>query len=179
MTSETDLARENAVLKAYVAELEERMKLLEQLADSDTLTPLPNRRFFFRAIERAVAQLTRHGTPSALLFVDMDNLKAINDGRGHAAGDEALVQVAMTLREKIRSGDVVARIGGDEFGVLLEYLEPDAAIEKARLLGLAITELSMGFSVSIGVTALLPEDTPDSALTRADARMYEAKRRRG
>ena len=111
MQDDIDLRQENAALRAHVAELEGRIEKLERLADSDTLTPLPNRRFFFRAIERAVAQHARHGTPAALLFVDLDLLKEINDAHGHSVGDQALIHTAWILREKVRGSDVVARIG--------------------------------------------------------------------
>lgn len=175
-----DLDRENAVLRAYVAELEARVKSLERLADSDTLTPLPNRRFFMRAVERAIAQLARHGTPAAVLFLDMDRLKDINDTHGHSAGDEALVHTAWVLREKIRASDVVARIGGDEFGVLLEYADYAAAMEKAAALCAALAAQPLhgriAIGCSVGVASLLPGDTPESALARADADMYESKR---
>ena len=181
MSGVINLERENAVLRAYVAELESRLKVLERLADSDTLTPLPNRRFFMRALERAIAQLGRHGTPAALLFLDMDRLKEINDAHGHSVGDEALVHTAWVLREKVRSGDVVARIGGDEFGVLLEYADETAAAEKAALLCEAIVAKPLhgriGVSCSAGIAALRPDDTPEAALARADAAMYERKRR--
>lgn len=181
MDSLIDLERENAVLRAYVAELEERLKLLERLADSDTLTPLPNRRFFMRAVERAVAQRARHGTPAALLFLDVDRLKEINDANGHSVGDEALIHTAWVLREKVRSGDVVARIGGDEFGVLLDYTDEAAAAEKAAALCAAVAERPLhgriAISCSIGIAALRPDDTPEAALARADAAMYESKRR--
>ena len=109
MQDDIDLSQENAALRARVAELETRIEKLERLADSDTLTPLPNRRFFFRAIERAVAQHARHGTPAALLFVDLDRLKEINDAHGHSTGDQALIHTAWVLREKVRGSDVVAR----------------------------------------------------------------------
>ena len=175
-----ELDKENAVLRAYVAELEARVQSLERLADSDTLTPLPNRRFFMRAVERSIAQLARHGTPAALLFVDMDGLKDINDTHGHSVGDEALVHTAWVLREKIRASDVVARIGGDEFGVLLEYADEAAALEKADALCEAIKTRplhgTIPISCSAGVTALEGEDTPEAALARADAAMYESKR---
>jgi len=178
--NQDDLARENEVLRAYVAELEERMRWLERLADSDTLTPLPNRRYFFRTVERAIAQRARHGTPAALLFVDFDGLKAINDTHGHRTGDEALVHTAYALRENVRTGDVVARIGGDEFAILLDYTEVEAATEKARSLSEALAAKPLygkvPVSVSIGVTDLQPEDTPETALARADESMYAAKR---
>lgn len=185
MTTDTDadLARENEVLRAYVAELEERMRWLERLADSDTLTPLPNRRSFIRAVERAVAQRARHGTPSALLFMDFDRLKDINDTHGHQVGDEALVHAAWVLRENVRTGDVVARIGGDEFGVLLDYADEAAAAEKARFLRQALADKPLQnrivVTVSIGATALRPTDTPEAALARADRAMYAVKRGEG
>jgi len=182
MDEQSDLARENAALRAYVAELEERIVRLERLADSDTLTPLPNRRFFTRALERAVAQLARHGTPSALLFVDVDRLKEINDAHGHSIGDQALVHVAGVLRDNLRSGDVVARIGGDEFGVLLDYADETAAREKATALCEAVAEKPLDgrieIGISIGLTALQAGDTPEAALGRADGAMYQVKRLR-
>lgn len=182
MRADLDLERENAVLRAYVAELEARVERLERLADTDTLTPLANRRYLFRAIERAVAQLARHGTPSALLFIDMDRLKLLNDRHGHSVGDEALVQVAWTLQENVRTGDVAARIGGDEFAVLLDYADASAAADKAQQLrdAVAARPLASGvpISVSVGVTALQPTDTPEAVLARADGDMYRHKRDR-
>lgn len=181
MQDQIDLARENAALRTQIAELEARIEKLERLADSDTLTPLPNRRFFFRAIERAVAQRARHGTPAALLFIDLDRLKEINDEHGHSVGDQALIHTAWLLREKIRSSDVVARIGGDEFGVLLEYAEPESAWDKASVLVAAVKASPLHghlpIEVSIGVTALQSDDTAEAALARADAEMYRAKRK--
>ncbi|HYZ47390.1 MAG TPA: GGDEF domain-containing protein, partial [Sphingomonas sp.] len=149
----------------------------------DTLTPLPNRRFFMRAVERAVAQFGRHGTPAALLFIDMDRLKDINDTHGHSIGDAALIHTAWVLREKVRSGDLVARIGGDEFGVLLDYADEAAAQEKAAALCQAVASMPLhgriAIACSVGVTALRPGDTPEAALARADSDMYERKRRGG
>jgi diguanylate cyclase (GGDEF)-like protein len=178
-----DLTKENAALRGRVAELEARIETLERLADSDTLTPLPNRRLLFRAIERAIAQRARHGTPAALLVVDLNRLKELNDAHGHSVGDEALIHTAGVLRENVRGGDVVARIGGDEFGVLLEYADEAAARDKAVALNGAVTGSPLHgrlpIAVSIGVTALRPDDTPDGALARADAEMYKAKRPAG
>jgi diguanylate cyclase (GGDEF)-like protein len=183
MQDDIDLTDENAALRAQIVELQARIEKLERLADSDTLTPLPNRRFLFRAIERAIAQRARHGTPAALLFVDMDRLKDVNDAHGHRVGDEALVHTSWVLREKVRTSDVVARIGGDEFGVLLEYADEAAARDKAAVLDRAVAASPLHgripLTVSIGVTGLQPGDTPEAALARADAAMYEAKRRRG
>ncbi|MFD1610640.1 GGDEF domain-containing protein [Sphingomonas tabacisoli] len=183
MQSDIDQSAENEALKARIAELEAKIEKLERLADSDTLTPLPNRRFFFRAVERAIAQRGRHGTPAAVLFIDVDGLKHINDAHGHGVGDQALIHTAWVLREKIRSSDVVARIGGDEYGVLLEYADEAGAHEKASALEAAVAGSPLhgriALTASIGVTALEPGDTPETALARADSSMYDAKRRRG
>lgn len=179
MADAHDLKAENRALRARLAELEERLARAEHLADTDTLTPLANRRFFCRAVERSVAQLARHGTPAALVFIDLDGLKAINDTHGHGAGDEALVHTAWVLTENIRTGDVVARLGGDEFGVLLDYTDAAAAADKARSLceALAARPLrDLSLTISAGVTPLRPTDTPEAALARADAAMYSDKR---
>ncbi len=182
MSDAGDLHELNARLRARVAELEEQLARLAHLADTDTLTPLPNRRFFYRAIERSVAQLARHGTPSCLLFADLDGLKAINDAHGHGLGDEALVHTAWVLQENVRTGDLVARLGGDEFGVLLDYTEEAAGADKARSLceALAARPLKgLALSISVGVTPLRASDTPETALARADTAMYRDKREPG
>lgn len=172
---------ENEALRARVAELEERLARAEHLADTDTLTPLLNRRAFYRAVERSVAQLARHKTPASLVFLDLDGMKGINDAHGHGVGDAALIHIAWILSESVRTGDVVARLAGDEFAVLLDYTEEPAAIEKARSLCAAVAarplEGRIPITVSAGATALLPADTPEAALARADAAMYRVKRR--
>lgn len=175
------LVEENAALRAIVDELRARVAELETLADSDTLTPLPNRRFFLRELERVAAHVTRYGTPAALLFVDVDGLKAINDAHGHGLGDAALIHVARLLRESVRAADTVARIGGDEFGLLLDHVDEAAAREKAVSLcdAIAASPLpgSVPIAVSIGVTAVGAGDCPETALARADGDMYAVKRR--
>lgn len=173
------LAAENAALKARVAALEARIEDLQRLADSDPLTPLPNRRHFLRAVAACVARVARHGTPAAVLFVDVDGLKAINDAHGHGAGDDVLIHIAWLLRQRVRGSDVVARIGGDEFGVLLEHVAPSAAAEKARLLARAVAETPLRgipVAVSIGVAPLAAGDSAEAALARADGEMYRVKR---
>lgn len=178
------LAEENARLRASLAAMESRVAELETLADSDTLTPLPNRRRFLRELERAVAQTNRHGTPSALLYIDVDGLKSINDRFGHSGGDAALLHVARLLSALIRSTDVAARIGGDEFGLILDHLDPDSAIETAERIArrIATTPLRIdGEDVrlegSVGVATILKGDSADDVLRRADRNMYIAKGR--
>ncbi|RJF86062.1 GGDEF domain-containing protein [Sphingomonas cavernae] len=177
------LRDENEILRTTLADMRARVEELERLADSDTLTPLPNRRFFVRALSRVLAHVARHGTPAVAMFVDLDGLKAINDRHGHGAGDAALIHVANLLREHIRVTDVVARIGGDEFGLLLDQLDEGDAERKARSLEQLIEEnplelkgSKLPLAVSIGSTMLLADDSTESALARADARMYGTKR---
>lgn len=173
---------ENELLAAALADMRARVDELERLVDSDTLTPLPNRRRFLRELDRVVQHGRRYKTPAFVMFVDLDGLKAINDAHGHLAGDAALIHVAEILATMLRTTDVVARIGGDEFGLLLEHLDEAAAHEKAARIveSIANSPLEIGgrqvpLSVSIGVAEIRPEDGSDAVLARADAAMYAAK----
>ena len=173
---------ENELLAAALADMRARVDELERLVDSDTLTPLPNRRRFLRELDRIVQHGRRYKTPAFVMFVDLDGLKAINDAHGHLAGDAALIHVAEILSTMLRTTDVVARIGGDEFGLLLEHLDEAAARDKAAKLvdAVAASPLEIGgqwvpLSVSIGVAAVSPDDGCDAVLARADAAMYAAK----
>ena len=169
------LLDENERLKARIDEL-------ELLADTDALTPLPNRRAFVREVERAIARVARYDARIALMYVDVDSLKALNDAHGHAAGDAALNHVAQLLRAELRAGDLVARIGGDEFAILAEPVDADAAALKgAALHALARSGrfewngVTIPLSISIGITMIAADDSVDALLARADARMYAAK----
>ncbi|MBA3896311.1 MAG: GGDEF domain-containing protein [Sphingomonadaceae bacterium] len=173
------MAQENAALWHEVRVLRLQLAELERLADSDTLTPLLNRRAFLREVERAIARVARHGTPAAVMIADLDGLKAINDARGHQAGDAALMHVGYTLRAQLRATDIVARIGGDEFGLVLDELDADAAAAKAVTLAadIAAAPLDDGpIAISIGHTMVEAGDTIDSIIARADAAMYRVKR---
>src|SRR6476661_8866954 len=128
------LIEEISALRGKVARLQERVEQLDQLAHRDSLIDLPNRRGFMRELERLIARVDRYGINAAMLFVDVDGLKMINDTFGHRAGDEALIQVANLLAKGVRHSDVVARIGGDEFGILLEASDEAAAHETAARL---------------------------------------------
>jgi len=107
------------------------MKLKDELADMelranyDVLTGLPNRRYFIECLEKRIVRCKRYGDITALLFLDVDDLKAINDTYGHGAGDAMLVHMAKLLQDNIRASDMVARIGGDEFALLLDNLDAD------------------------------------------------------
>lgn len=176
------LADENALLRASLREMRERLDELEQVADSDVLTPLPNRRRFLKELDRAVGRANRHGVPSAVLFVDLAGLKAINERHGHFAGDAALIHVAGLLAGMIRGTDCAARIGGDEFGLILDHLDHNSAIETAERIAARIAEnpLDLGGSlvriqVNSGVAAVLEGDTVEDVLRRADANKDRAK----
>ncbi len=177
-----ELADRNALLRASLSEMRERVSELERLADTDPLTPLPNRRRFLRELERVAAHAKRHGTPGAVLYVDLDGLKAINDKHGHFAGDAALIHVARLLQGLIRTTDVAARIGGDEFALILDHLDHDSAIDTAERIARCIAEnpLDLGGSLvaleaSIGTATILPGDSVDDVMQRADRNMYLAK----
>src|SRR6476619_3407195 len=125
------LSQEISLVRGKVARLQERVEQLDQLAHQDSLINRPNRRGFMRELERLISRVDRYGINAAMLFVDLDGLKMINDTFGHRAGDEALIQVANLLAKGVRHSDVVARIGGYEFGILLESSDDCAAHETA------------------------------------------------
>jgi diguanylate cyclase (GGDEF)-like protein len=176
------LIEEISLLRAKVARLQERVEQLDQLAHQDSLINLPNRRGFMRELERLIARVDRYGIKAAMLFVDLDGLKIINDTFGHRAGDEALIQVAGLLAKGVRHSDVVARIGGDEFGILLESSDEHAAQETAARLIEQISACevlhdgeTLPLSVAIGVGMIDSLDTPDAIMERADEAMYRRK----
>jgi diguanylate cyclase (GGDEF)-like protein len=179
------LEQENRKLRAAMDEMHAHAARLQMLADSDTLTPLVNRRRFISEVERALAGVRRYGTCTALMFADVDGLKAINDAHGHAAGDAALIHVAQLLVANVRSTDLVARIAGDEFGLLLDHLSEEAARTKLNALAAAIATAplrigseAVALAVSFGMTPLRATDSVETVIARADAAMYEARRRR-
>jgi diguanylate cyclase (GGDEF)-like protein len=162
----------------------ERAKLAEQ-ACHDALTGLPNRVLLFDRMQHALHVSRRGARELALLFVDLDGFKLVNDRMGHRAGDEVLVAVAERLSELLREADTVARIGGDEFIVLCEDIDSvQRPVEIARRI---IAELKRPFSLSsgsavsisasVGIAHANGTDGPDDLLVRADAAMYAAKQR--
>ncbi len=167
-----------------VEKLQQSEARLAALAHQDHLTGLPNRRAFFDQAGPALAQAHRAGSPLALLFIDIDGFKPINDAYSHLGGDELLRQFAARLRETVREGDLVTRFGGDEFMALLRGpIAPEAL--GPRVIHL-IERLSASYpldgrSVSVGASigvAIFPEDATDldRLVAMADAAMYEAKR---
>lgn len=176
------LHEENEGLKAAICDLRARLAELETLADTDTLVPLPNRRAFTRAVGHSIAGCARHGTRAAVVFVDLEGLKRVNDVHGHQAGDAMLLHVARLLQSSLRTTDMVARIGGDEFGLLLDHLDERAARSKAEALTqfIAMHPLDLGritlkVAVTAGLTMIEPQDSAESAIARADAAMYAVR----
>lgn len=165
------------------AELKEKHEALAHQAHHDPLTGLSNRILFSAHLGRSLARAQRSGKGLALLFLDLDGFKAVNDTMGHAMGDILLQRVAERLRRHVRESDLVARMGGDEFTILLEDVhKPEDAEQVARNLLAALAEpvkldgQSMQIGGSIGIS-LYPEHTgdADTLLRYADDAMYQAK----
>jgi diguanylate cyclase (GGDEF)-like protein len=182
VTDVEQLISEISALRGKVALLQERVEQLDLLAHEDSLVELPNRRGFMRALDRMIDRANRYQEKAALLFVDVDGLKFINDTFGHQAGDEALIRVARLLVGGVRKSDLVARLGGDEFAILLSHSDEQSAHETAtRLVDLiAGCEFMhegerMPLSVAIGAAAIQSDDTPESLIARADHDMYRRK----
>ena len=160
------------------------LSALSRASQFDELTDTPMRTLMLDRIDKALAQARRRGHRAAVLFLDVDGFKAINDERGHAAGDDALRHIAASLTASVRESDSVGRFGGDEFLVLLAEVagEPEVALVANKMLAaLAGTDAARGpLSASIGV-ALFPDDADDapSLIALADACMYRSKRRGG
>ena len=185
VTDDADVQRlveEISRLRGQVAQLQERVEQLDHLAHQDSLIDLPNRRGFLRELERLIARVSRYDAKGAMLFVDVDGLKTINDTLGHGAGDEALIQAADVLSRGVRKSDVCARIGGDEFGILLENADENSAHETAGRLAEMIAGCdfmhdgeSLPLGVAIGVGLIDKDDTAQSVMARADEEMNRRK----
>lgn len=170
-------------LRQELEETRQRIGYLEQLADQDSLAPVLNRRAFIRELSRMAAFEERYGAAGAVLYFDVNGLKQINDTLGHAAGDAVLKRICEVLLRDTRASDVVGRLGGDEFGVILAQsgLEP-AGVKAARLAAaIAAEEVSwegeaLKVTVAFGAHTLKGGQPADDALQAADKAMYANKR---
>jgi diguanylate cyclase (GGDEF)-like protein len=165
-------------MQALMAALREA----EARADSDVLAPVLNRRAFLREVTRVVSHVERYGRPAAVVYLDMDGFKALNDQFGHSVGDAALRHVAGLLRANVRDSDHVGRLGGDEFGVILVETGAEEAFAKAAALEALISAQPLIYegqthrlSASVGVHPVASLETAEAALARADEAMYAAK----
>ena len=172
-------------LRTKLTQALRRVAELEAAADTDFLLDIPNRRGFERELQRAVAYMKRYRASGALIVLDVDRLKPINDSFGHGAGDEVLKAIAATLTRQIRASDVVGRLGGDEFALLLWNLSETDARAKAAALEEMIDRLTFVFDgshvsagASAGVAIIGPHSDLERVLDEADRAMYVRKAQR-
>jgi diguanylate cyclase (GGDEF)-like protein len=172
-------------LKAELARAEARIEELQASADTDFLLDIPNRRGFERELHRSIAYIKRYHASGALIVLDVDRLKPINDTFGHAAGDQVLKAIVATLLGQVRSSDVIGRLGGDEFALLLWNLSETDAKAKAAALEETIDRLTFQFQgstitagASAGVAMLGSHAEVGRALEKADSAMYLRKAQR-
>ena len=172
-------------LRTQLAQALARIEELRASADTDFLLDIPNRRGFERELNRSIAYIKRYHASGALIVLDVDRLKPINDAFGHAAGDQVLKAIVDALSQQIRSSDVIGRLGGDEFALLLWNLSETDARAKAASLEQAVDRLSFTFGgravaagASAGVAILGPHAESGRALEEADSAMYLRKAQR-
>ena len=180
--------RDRATIRKLRSDLVAALTRIEELqasAETDFLLGIPNRRGFEHELQRAVAYIKRYRASGALILLDVDRLKPINDTFGHAAGDQVLKAIAETLSRQVRASDVVARLGGDEFVLLLWNLSETDARAKAAMLEADIDRLSFVFGgqkvtagASAGVAVLNVHSEAGRALEEADSAMYVRKAQR-
>jgi diguanylate cyclase (GGDEF)-like protein len=169
-------------LRLDVEQLKLSLAEAEASADHDTLAPIYNRRAFVREVQRILAMVKRHEVEASLIYFDLNNFKAINDAHGHPAGDAVIRAIGEILIRQTRQTDVVGRIGGDEFAVVLTHVGAEAAAAKAEALAATLCTEKVLFngvplyvSAAYGVTRLDLLDTAERALARADEAMYADK----
>src|SRR5438270_9280058 len=172
-------------LRTELAKALARIDELQASADTDFLLDIPNRRGFERELNRSIAFIKRYHASGALIVLDVDRLKPVNDAFGHAAGDRVLKAIAAMLLSQVRSSDVVGRLGGDEFALLVWNLSETDARAKAAALEAAIDRLTFVFrgrtitaGASAGVAVLGPHAEAGRALEEADSAMYVRKAQR-
>ena len=172
-----------AHLQDEVDRLQAKLADAELLADLDPLTPVLNRRAFERELGRAMASARRYGEDLSLVYFDLNGFKAVNDTYGHAAGDAALKHAADVLSANVRDSDVVGRMGGDEFAVILTRAAPDNAAKRAAQLAALVDaepvtwrKHSFFLSTAWGVRPFAPDKEAAELLAEADAAMYLRKR---
>ena len=170
-------------LRTEVGRLKTRLEESEQQADRDALTPLLNRRALMRELSRIRTFAQRYGAPASLVYFDLDDLKGVNDRFGHAAGDAVLQAVAERLLGNVRESDVVGRMGGDEFAVILVQADAATADAKAQALVRAVQGQPLAFGdwsapvhLTFGVCEVTQDLEPEAIVAAADQAMYAKKR---
>jgi diguanylate cyclase (GGDEF)-like protein len=170
-------------LRKEIEQTRERLEEMARTADQDMLLPILNRRAFVREISRFIAFAERYGIPSSLLYFDLDDFKSINDAHGHNAGDFVLHHFADLLQTQIRDSDVLARIGGDEFAIILAHVTLDQAEKKGASLAQSLRDKpamwnghSVNLDFSYGAYELHVGANVEDAMAHADRAMYTQKR---
>jgi diguanylate cyclase (GGDEF)-like protein len=178
-----ELLVEIARLRQELARAERKIADLELRADVDPLLDILNRRGFERELTRSLAYVQRYGTDAALMFIDLDGFKPVNDRHGHAAGDALLKAVAVALVGHVRASDVVARLGGDEFGLLMWNADRTQALAKAAQLETIIENARVDFGgsalsvgASVGGIVLRADASASEMIEEADRAMYARKK---
>lgn len=177
------LMQEVEALRRELGETKQRLADAEKDADQDHLLPLLNRRAFVRELTRAIAGAARYGTQASLVYFDLDGFKRVNDSFGHAAGDAVLTHFAKVLCEQVRDSDIVGRLGGDEFGIILSHAGEIQAHKKAEALSQILLaspavwrDLAIPIDFSYGAVVLKAGEDANAAIANADAAMYAHKR---
>ena len=177
------LVSDTKILRSELQQTRSQLENAERAADQDHLLPVLNRRAFVRELTRHIAFSARYGMPASLLYFDLDGFKRVNDTYGHAGGDAVLTHFAQTLTQHVRESDVVGRLGGDEFGIVLAHAGHEQADKKAQSLLETLRECPTIFNghalpvgVSYGAFELRVGEDAESTMARADAAMYSRKR---
>jgi len=171
-------------LNRDLSRTKESLSEIERLVDVDCLAPIPNRRAFMRRLSWAITMHERYAHPSTILYFDINEFKQINDKYGHAAGDLAIRHIAQLLTATMRESDFLARIGGDEFAVIMYYANEDAAKKRGTKIAEKLHKTPFVFngkplhvSAAFGYYSIRSGDDAESALASADMSMYVDKRR--
>ena len=166
-----------------LGQAKEHLKEIESLVDVDVLAPVPNRRAFMRRLSWVISMQERYGHPSSILYFDLNDFKTINDTFGHAAGDMAIRHVASLLTSMKRESDFLARIGGDEFAVILYYASEEdtkkraiTIAEKIRSTPFIFNNRPLTVTSAVGIHTLKKGETAEDALSKADLSMFENKK---
>ena len=177
------LSGEIETLRSELQAIGARLETAERSADQDQLLPVLNRRAFVRQLTRHISLADRYGTPSSLIYFDLNHFKLVNDAHGHAGGDEALRKFASVLIANVRETDIVGRLGGDEFAILLSHADQMQAHRKADQLAEQVRTMPaiwngqpIQLSFAYGAFELRADDDPETAMARADEAMYRHKR---
>lgn len=173
-------------MRQTIKSLTQRLSKAEEIADQDPLLPVYNRRAFVRELTRVQASVERYRTEASLVYIDLNRFKNVNDDLGHEAGDYVLSQVALRLKESVRETDIVGRLGGDEFGLILSRTKPDDARNLVNRLPQLFAKnpiiwkgATLPTSLSTGVVSIHGGENPEQTLSAADSEMYKDKQKEG